>query len=55
MGERAACWYRVSTTAQSELNQYPEVERYVAEHGYEVVKTFELHGDSASTAPRSRS
>jgi DNA invertase Pin-like site-specific DNA recombinase len=47
MGERAACWYRVSTGQQDEKNQYAEVERHCEQRGYEIVRRFELRGDSA--------
>lgn len=47
MGERAAAWFRVFTKAQSELNEYPEVGGYCETRGYEIVKRFELRGDSA--------
>ena len=47
MGERVAVWFRVSTSAQSERNQYPAVLGHCGERGYEIVRRFELHGDSA--------
>jgi DNA invertase Pin-like site-specific DNA recombinase len=47
MGERAACWYRVSTGQQDEKNQYVEVERHCEQRGYEIARRFELRGDSA--------
>lgn len=47
MGERVAEWFRVSTKAQSEQNQFPAVAAHCDARGYEVVKRFELHGDSA--------
>jgi DNA invertase Pin-like site-specific DNA recombinase len=43
---RAAVWRRVSTGEQDTSNQAPAIEQFAAHHGYEVVKTYELH-DSA--------
>jgi DNA invertase Pin-like site-specific DNA recombinase len=48
MGERAARWFRVSSSSQDEQNQFSDVDRHCAGRGYEVVKTFRLHAVSAS-------
>ncbi len=40
-------WVRVSTGLQDEANQVPDVERYCAEHGYTIVKRYELNDMSA--------
>lgn len=47
MGEKAGIWLRVSTRGQSEENQIPDVTGWVAAHGYEVARTYQLHGRSA--------
>jgi DNA invertase Pin-like site-specific DNA recombinase len=43
----AAVWYRVSSDSQNERLQVPQVERYCREHGYEIVRVYEVHGKSA--------
>jgi site-specific DNA recombinase len=40
-------WIRVSTMAQDEENQVPEIERFCRDHGYEIVKRYELNDRSA--------
>jgi DNA invertase Pin-like site-specific DNA recombinase len=47
VGERAAIWRRVSSTAQDEANQIPDTERYCLDHGYEVVERYTVHAKSA--------
>jgi site-specific DNA recombinase len=47
MAERAGIWLRVGTGGQDEVNQEPDVLRYCADRGYEVVKTYTVHGKSA--------
>lgn len=39
---KAALWIRVSTTHQVTDNQVPDLERFAAHHGYEVVERYEL-------------
>ena len=34
-------WIRVSTQAQDEANQVPDIERYCEDHGYQIVKRYE--------------
>jgi len=48
MTEQAGRWVRVSTAGQDERNQEPDIDRWCADHGYEAVKTYRLHGKSAS-------
>ena len=48
VGENAARWLRVSTLAQDEANQEPDIDKWCREHGYVVRKTFSLKGKSAS-------
>lgn len=48
MGEYAGVWLRVSTGGQDENNQLPEITKWVEDRGYEVAKTYTLHGASAS-------
>jgi putative DNA-invertase from lambdoid prophage Rac len=43
---KAAIWLRVSTGHQDSDNQVPDVERFVAHHGYEVTTTYKT-ADSA--------
>ena len=43
----AAAWIRVSTMAQDEANQVPDIERYCADHGYQIVKRYNLNDRSA--------
>lgn len=47
MGTKAALWLRVSTGAQDEASQLPDLMRWVVEHGYEHVETYTVHGKSA--------
>jgi DNA invertase Pin-like site-specific DNA recombinase len=47
MAEKAARWFRVSSGGQDEANQFVKVDAHVLAHGYEVARTFTLHGDSA--------
>jgi DNA invertase Pin-like site-specific DNA recombinase len=52
MAERSARWLRVSTNRkgarkQDEAQQIPDVERWETDHGYDVRKTFTIHGASA--------
>jgi DNA invertase Pin-like site-specific DNA recombinase len=44
---KAGVWIRVSGDDQDEENQVPEVERYVAEHGYEETRRYTVHDRSA--------
>jgi DNA invertase Pin-like site-specific DNA recombinase len=46
MTGKAAVWYRVSTGHQDSDNQIPDVEKFAAHHGYEVVVTYRT-ADSA--------
>ena len=48
VGESAARFLRVSTGAQDEANQVPDVDLWCSEHGYVVRKTYTLRGKSAS-------
>ncbi|HEY3953917.1 MAG TPA: recombinase family protein [Streptosporangiaceae bacterium] len=48
MGEYTGVWFRVSTGGQDEQNQVPDVGRHVEDKGYEVARTYTLHGKSAS-------
>jgi DNA invertase Pin-like site-specific DNA recombinase len=47
MAERAGIWLRVSSGGQDEASQEPDVLRYCADKGYEVVNTYTVHGKSA--------
>lgn len=52
MAERSARWLRVSTNRkgvkkQDEAQQIPDVEQWETGHGYDVRKTFTIHGASA--------
>jgi DNA invertase Pin-like site-specific DNA recombinase len=47
MGERSARWLRVSTGTQDEGQQIPDIERWETSHGYDVRKTYTIHGASA--------
>jgi DNA invertase Pin-like site-specific DNA recombinase len=51
MAERSARWLRVSTNKKShqqdEGQQVPEIERWETGHGYDVRKTYTIHGASA--------
>lgn len=49
--ERAGRWLRVSTAGQDEANQEPDINGWIADHGYEhnpATMTYQLHGKSAS-------
>ena len=48
IGESAARWLRVSTGAQDEANQEPEIDAWCKDRGYVVRKTYTLRGKSAS-------
>jgi DNA invertase Pin-like site-specific DNA recombinase len=48
VGDSAAKWLRVSTGAQDEANQEPDIDGWCIEHGYVVRKTYTLRGKSAS-------
>jgi DNA invertase Pin-like site-specific DNA recombinase len=43
---KAALWLRVSTSQQETDNQLPDIERFCAAHGHEIVRRFEVE-DSA--------
>lgn len=45
--ERAGRWLRVSTGRQDEASQAPDIDAWCDSHGYEVAKTYLLHGRSA--------
>jgi DNA invertase Pin-like site-specific DNA recombinase len=45
--EKAARWFRVSSGTQDEKNQFAKVDAHVLARGYDVARTFTLHGDSA--------
>jgi DNA invertase Pin-like site-specific DNA recombinase len=51
MAERSARWLRVSTNKKSnqqdEGQQVPDIERWESGHGYDVRKTYPIHGASA--------
>jgi DNA invertase Pin-like site-specific DNA recombinase len=44
---RAGRWLRVSTMAQDEASQEPQVDAWVRDHEYEVAETYRVHGASA--------
>lgn len=46
-GEAAGAWFRVSTGGQDEQSQVPDVMGWVQSHGYNVARTYTLHGKSA--------
>jgi DNA invertase Pin-like site-specific DNA recombinase len=48
VGESCAKWLRVSTNAQDEANQDPDIDQWCRERGYVVRKTYTLRGKSAS-------
>ena len=48
MGDYAGEWLRVSSGGQDEANQRPDVTGWIDGHGYEVTKTYLVHGKSAS-------
>ena len=39
---KAGVWLRVSTDSQTASNQVPDVERFVAHHGYDVTERYEI-------------
>jgi len=39
---RAAVWIRVSTDDQDAANQLPELERFAAHHGYQIVERYQV-------------
>jgi DNA invertase Pin-like site-specific DNA recombinase len=47
MTENAGRWLRVSTGDQNEANQGPDIDRWIADHGYHQAKTYTIHGKSA--------
>jgi len=44
---KAGRWLRVSTNAQDEASQEPDIDRWVTLHDYEAVETYRAHGESA--------
>jgi DNA invertase Pin-like site-specific DNA recombinase len=46
--EPAGIWVRVSSGAQDEANQVPDVEKHCAAHGYGIARRYTVHGKSAS-------
>ena len=44
---RAGVWVRVSSAAQDEVNQVPDVERHCEGRGYTITKRYLLHDKSA--------
>jgi DNA invertase Pin-like site-specific DNA recombinase len=46
-GELAGRWLRVSTGAQDETTQLPDVDAWCTSHGYQVTRDYVLHGKSA--------
>ena len=49
MTERAGRWLRVSGGGQDEALQVPDVDAWIAGHGYEAAATYTVHGGSAFT------
>ncbi|MES2156137.1 MAG: recombinase family protein, partial [bacterium] len=47
VSRRGAIWIRVSTSRQDETSQVPDIERFAAHHGIEIVKRYELNDVSA--------
>lgn len=47
---KAAIWLRVSTTEQDAANQRPALEALALQRGWEIVKVYELTGESAFSA-----
>jgi DNA invertase Pin-like site-specific DNA recombinase len=47
-GDSAGVWVRVSSGGQDEANQLPDIQKHCAGNGYEVARTYTLHGKSAS-------
>lgn len=45
--DKAGRWLRVSTKAQDEANQEPDIDQWIADHGYDLAETYVLHGKSA--------
>ena len=54
MNEAAGRWVRVSTGGQDEANQVPDIDRHCTDHGYEVTRTYTVHGKSASKGHHQR-
>lgn len=48
MAENAGIWQRVSTGAQDEASQLPDLTRWCEARGYEIAARYVLHGKSAS-------
>ena len=48
MREPAGRWFRVSTGGQDEEHQIPDIDAWCDSHDYDVRKTYQLHGKSAS-------
>ena len=48
MAEPAGIWIRVSSGQQDEQNQVPDCETHCAARGYQVTRTYTVHGKSAS-------
>ncbi len=44
---KAGRWLPVSSSHQDEANQEPDVDRWIAQRGYEVAETYRVHGQSA--------
>lgn len=47
MADTAGKWLRVSTVDQTEASQEPDIDKWIAEHGYESGPVYTLHGLSA--------
>lgn len=47
MSELAGRWIRVSTGAQDERSQVPDLDAWISARGYELAATYEVHGKSA--------
>src|SRR5579875_3134260 len=47
MADKAGLWLRVSSGAQDEASQLPDVERWCEQHGYTVAERYVVHGKSA--------
>jgi DNA invertase Pin-like site-specific DNA recombinase len=45
--ENAGIWLRVSSTGQDETLQVPDTTAWCASHGYEIARTYTVHGRSA--------
>jgi DNA invertase Pin-like site-specific DNA recombinase len=48
MSELGTRFFRVSSDGQDEANQVKDVDQHVADHGYQVARTFTFHDVSAS-------